>query len=442
MKKIFLLFILILTLVSCNNQSQTKYLFIDNLSYEGLEKPKREISSVDDMIYALDYMAFYRVSDKVSFKFTDDYKKSVFNPQQVINQAYDNADLADVYAIHLDDSNYKNDGVFTLYYSMSKDIATSKPTKEYDYKFIHNFDYKLNEGSSYELDINNRKEVECENSEQLYYLAMNGYNPKPKVGSMAEVIYNLAKEVLYKITTKDMDDFNKIKNIYDYLTNEIYYDFDTAYTTETYLVKEQAYYLEGVFLNKCAVCDGKAKAYALLLNMVGIDCYRVTGYNELGYDHAWNIVKYNNKYYTSCTTYGEPSPIDFKIDGENKFIVSNYNMLLQNRKTPFADEWEYVINKHRNIIDKIEDDAFDVYEKMSNNELNYKCNNLDDVKKLVNYVKEKYDINYKKIEFNYIGNDENFKNDLISYVKSLGNANALNPKYNIGDLYQIIFMGE
>lgn len=71
-----ILFISLLLLVSCsNNPSSTssstnplnKLFFASDLEEKDLPKPKEKISSLDEMIYALDYLAFYQIDKKVSF---------------------------------------------------------------------------------------------------------------------------------------------------------------------------------------------------------------------------------------------------------------------------------------------------------------------------------------------------------------------------------------
>mgnify|MGYP002624734026 CR=1 FL=1 len=456
MKKclVYMFFLLTILVVSCtknidntsdtssiNNTTLKSYFFVDELDDDDLKQPNKYINSIDDFIYLLDYLAFYQIDKKVSFYLSDDYKKEISAPRHAFKIAYNSSDLADVYAVVFDDSDYKDKGILSIKYSISKDIATVKSETDITIPFIHNYDYNFDENKNNNIkfkidDIKN--EISASNSEQLYYLAMNGYKPKPKKGSIAEEIYNKAKKILNSIIEDDMTEFQKIKAVYDYLTNEIYYDTETAYSLDTYLVKEQAYYLEGVFLNKCAVCDGKAKAYALLLNMLGIKCYRLTGVNELNYDHAWNIVNYDNKWYTSCTTYPEET---YNFD-EEKRIISSYNMLLQNDVTPYLQKWDYINYKHKELFNNIEEEPYDIFDMLSHDTINFKCENLDDVIKLIEEIKKLTSLDEYKIEFNYVGNDDNFQNELINYLRQQENVNLLNPLYNDNKIYSIIFFGE
>lgn len=71
-----ILFISLLLLVSCsNNPSSTssstnplnKLFFASDLEEKDLPKPKEKISSLDEMIYALDYLVFYQIDKKYHF---------------------------------------------------------------------------------------------------------------------------------------------------------------------------------------------------------------------------------------------------------------------------------------------------------------------------------------------------------------------------------------
>ncbi len=445
MKKFVIALFLSFFLISCSNDNKTNLSttnitkdeyqefiknkkYIDDLPNEDLKKPNKTISNLDDFIYVLDYLAFYRISDEIYFEIADDYAKTFYNPYQEYVKAYKEADLADVYNCVFKDDYYTKYQIISLKYSISKDIATNKPSYISNATILKNYDYKATGGFS--LNMDNKEEIDCETSEQLYYLVMNGYNPKPKDGSMALVIYNKAKEVIHDNISDDMDDFEKIMAIYDYLTYEIYYDKSTAYSSSNYLVKEQAYYLEGVFLNKCAVCDGKAKAYALLLNMLGIKCYRQTGKNGDA-DHAWNIVNYNDNWYVSCTTYGQPS--EFKLDDKN-LIVPNHSMMLTSKDTP-SNEWGYIPEKHTNIL--ISNTEYDIFSKIGNGK--YKISNIEAFDILYNEIKNN-DLKNKKIEFIYVGDfKEEFQNELIKYFDDSNNINILAPKTINGQIYEVIF---
>lgn len=158
--------------------------------------------------------------------------------------------------------------------------------------------------------------VVVETSEQLYFVAQNGYKPVPKTGSKAEELYDYAKYVLTRIITDAFTDIQKAHAIYDWVMWKVNYDYmltgGSAYQdmTLTESVKYEAYYLEGVFsqTRPYAVCDGIAKAYALMCNMENIDCVRVAGTARGDSDwggHAWNKVRLNGRWYIVDATWGD-----------------------------------------------------------------------------------------------------------------------------------------
>lgn len=91
-----------------------------------------------------------------------------------------------------------------------------------------------------------------------------------------------------KYDTKDMDDREKIKYVYDWVGKNT--DYDLTFTSSS---KNQSIY--SVFMRKKAVCAGFAKASQVIFQNIGIKSYGVTG-NTSG-RHMWNVVEYNGKYY-------------------------------------------------------------------------------------------------------------------------------------------------
>ena len=423
--------------------------YISDLPVEDLARPAEEIASAGDMVYALDYMAFYRVSGEIFFRIAPDFAEEIYNPYTVYRQASREADLADVYACQMDDSYYSDYGVIGIKYSMSRDIATEAPESVSETPVLPSFDYALLASNDSEAggsqapenelifatDDESKEPVSCENSEQLYYLAMNGFRPVPEPGSMAETLYEEAREVLRGLISREMSDFQKIKAVYDWLTTEVRYDAATAYSSETYLVREQAYYLEGVFLNRCAVCDGKAKAAALLLNMLGIPCYRTTGVNEGG-DHAWNMVCLEGKWYVLCTTYGQSD-----LSEELGYLVPNYSMLLAGAETPY--EW-YPADKHREIEALLETEPYDIFGAMGETAgVDLKIEDAAGLDALLAAAWEHGKA--CKAEFEYAGEDaEGFQEVLISRISDMKgvNAAAVRNADTAYPAYQIYFTGE
>lgn len=199
------------------------------------------------------------------------------------------------------------------------------PKEDYKKYELSKYDYPIdtNYAKPYEtaiptertfpIDAENVTEVEVGNTEQLFMAVQYGARPVfTKENSVAEKVYNNAREVLKEINNSDnLTDYQKAYNIYTYLGNNVKYDYVLyQYMSEIQDFSTRSFgnysifYLEGVFLdldNQYAVCDGLAKAYTLLCRIEGIECYKVNGevvYAKSPYaqerikeNHAWNKIK-------------------------------------------------------------------------------------------------------------------------------------------------------
>ena len=164
-------------------------------------------------------------------------------------------------------------------------------------------------------------------SEELYWAVENKITPICEKNSRAEIIYNKAKSVLNEIIKDDMTDYEKAISIFDWICVNTVYDYIDAsnqyYYLGIYYTENCAYYLEGVFLQGIAVCDGFSKAYSLLCNMEGIECVRITGLTGKNALHAWNKVKIDGIYYGVDITWTELKNADTEILSHKYFLVSD-----------------------------------------------------------------------------------------------------------------------
>lgn len=432
MKKI-ILFISLLLLVSCNNNPSTssstnslnKLFFASDLKEEDLPKPKEKISSLDEMIYALDYLAFYQIDKKVSFYIDNNYSKTFYNIYQEFSKAQEQVQIADVYPSFINYSLYVDYKVITINV-VPQQIAT-KSNSKLEASKIYEIDYQK-ESSDHQIPLekSNLKEIEVETSQQLYYVVENKYKPILKKNSIAEKIYFTAKDILNSIIDDTMNEYQKAKQIYNYICSEISYDYITSGESTYYLNENQAYFLEGVFLNQNAVCDGKSKAYSLLCNMENINNVRVTAINDKYQGHAYNYIKIFDKWYLSCTTFGSHR---MELKENEYYIVPSLNMFLTNYQTPYASNWGYDSKMHEDIKEKIE--------SQSNFELSI-IDNLNSFKEII----ESYHLNSLlniEIEFQYFKNINLFKEDIEKVYPSYEIVLLKNLPYE-NNYYSIIFL--
>lgn len=409
MKKIILfLTTLCLILSACTIKKHPDLTYADDLAKKDLKRPDIIIKNEKDFTYALDYLAYYQIDDEVYFKIQDDYAKKIKNIDQEFEKVYLMADLADVYNCNIETKYFAKEHLIGIHYAIAKDVASYPTHNKRAIIKIHNFDESKKENKPFPLAIEQKPRISCFTSEQLYYLAMHGYCPKPVKGSKADILYQKAKEIIFTYIQEKDSDFMKIKKIYEYLTSNILYDQETAKSSDRYLINRQAYYLEGVLLNHYAVCDGKAKTYALLLNMLGIPCLRTSG-KDGKKDHAWNMLKLDQKWYVSCTTYGQGKVID-----KLSMISPNYAMMLLAKEDFARYNWAYESDKYPEIVSLLATKAYPLYQTLKPNRL---VKNLDELINLVNTIKEKWQVNHK-LEFKYVGKDkEKFEEELKNYFK-------------------------
>lgn len=433
MKKI-ILFISLLLLVSCSNNPSSpssstnplnKLFFASDLEGKDLPKPKEKISSLDEMIYALDYLAFYQIDKKVSFYIDNNYSKTFYNIYQEFSKAQEQVQIADVYPSFINYSLYVDYKVITINV-VSQQIAT-KSNSKLEASKIYEIDYQK-ESSDHQIPLekSNLKEIEVETSQQLYYVVENKYKPILKKNSIAEKIYSTAKDILNSIIDDTMNEYQKAKQIYNYICSEISYDYITSGESAYNLNENQAYFLEGVFLNQNAVCDGKSKAYSLLCNMENIDNVRVTAINDKYQGHAYNYIKIFDKWYLSCTTFGSHR---MELKENEYYIVPSLNMFLTNYQTPYASNWGYDSKMHEDIKEKIE--------SQSNFELSI-IDNLNIFKEII----ESYHLNSLlniEVEFQYFKDINLFKEDIEKEYPSYEIVLLKNLPYE-NNYYSIIFL--
>ena len=109
-----------------------------------------------------------------------------------------------------------------------------------------------------------------------------------------------------------MTDFEKARAIYDWLIMNVTYDGElySMLTSAGGLENSNAYksfYLEGVFDEGVAVCDGISKAFSAMASIEGIPCVQVSGKqagNPSGVGHAWNKVYLDGSWYIVDATSG------------------------------------------------------------------------------------------------------------------------------------------
>lgn len=288
---------------ACNSKKE-KW-FAEGIQTTELSKIET-VRNREDLTNLIDYSAFYQ--KRVKAQVSDIYK-------QVLK---DNFDTETRWAVQYGDlaHNAEETQIFDAELESGFIEVFCKMPKRYGYKTgsntknkIYTLDYYLltkekNKKVNYKdlrLFKNNKGFIKVNNSEQLFYAALNGYFPLwDKNNKVLCKIMNDCLEILKFRHNKN--ELERIRRTYLYMVNESTYDLDVQRKRSTDYRDYAAYYLEGFFLYRQAVCDGLTKAYALLLALDGFEVYHVADVKKNIGGHAYNYVKVNGEYYLSSIT--------------------------------------------------------------------------------------------------------------------------------------------
>lgn len=123
-----------------------------------------------------------------------------------------------------------------------------------------------------------------------------------KLSSYDKDIYVEAKKVLDEIIRDGMSDFEKEVEIYDWVLQNIEYDYSRMDVLEE--TARDAYTPYGGLVYNEGVCLGYASTFQLLMDLAGVECMTVIGAGQNSREeHAWNLVKLNGEWYGADTTW-------------------------------------------------------------------------------------------------------------------------------------------
>lgn len=118
--------------------------------------------------------------------------------------------------------------------------------------------------------------------------------------------------VVKSLDISEVGDYEKVKSIYDFITENIYYDDEGLKNDDI-----NVFTAYGAITNHKAVCQGYALLLYRMLLEQGINCRVVAADNgissaEMG--HAWNLIMLNGKYYYADSTW-EAELVHGETDG-------------------------------------------------------------------------------------------------------------------------------
>ena len=242
------------------------------------------------------------------------------------------------------------------------------------------------------LPIDEKTEsAKVSNSNELYRAVSCGQKPifaDDKSGIALKKLYDEARDVLTTYVSDDMSDYEKVAVIYDWIVNVVDYDYAAAQLQGDDTGKYNAFYLEGVFNDHRAVCDGKSKAFALLCGMENIKAVRVVGYADknlkdldlsskkvlASIGHAWNKVLIDadddgvKEWYVVDTTWGDVAVNNEGASG-GVYEYLNYAYFLKTdediQDTHLAKTYNPIantdVNVYKKTVIKVGSASFDLY---------------------------------------------------------------------------------
>ena len=125
--------------------------------------------------------------------------------------------------------------------------------------------------------------------------------------------------VLEELDLDGLDNYEKICAIYDYICENVEYDYENL-NDSSYMLKHTAY---AALINGTSVCQGYALLFYRLALEEGIDARIVTGTANSG-DHGWNIVELGGAYYyLDCTWDAGKDSYTYFLLGSTNFLADH-----------------------------------------------------------------------------------------------------------------------
>ena len=132
-------------------------------------------------------------------------------------------------------------------------------------------------------------------------------------------------QVLKELNLQDAHEYDKVMGVYDWITEEVQYDFDN-YDDNAYTLKHSTY---AAMIDRCAVCQGYATLLYRMLLSLGVDCRYIGGRAD-NESHAWVIIKLDGKYYNADPTW------DRDLKGHYRyFLIPNSNFATHQRSSEY-----------------------------------------------------------------------------------------------------------
>lgn len=115
-----------------------------------------------------------------------------------------------------------------------------------------------------------------------------------------------------KLNVFDKSDYEKAKAVYDWICENVTYDYQSS---EADVLKNTAYQ---ALTKGTAQCEGYSNLFYRMMKDLGVETRLIAGTYDGG-GHAWNIVKIGNKWYGIDTTHGS------QLQDQNQTVTTDKN---------------------------------------------------------------------------------------------------------------------
>ncbi len=159
-----------------------------------------------------------------------------------------------------------------------------------------------------------------------------------------EEIALLEKEtdrILEELINPDLEEYDKIKTIHDYIVNNVKYDVVRNENEKSKYNSNTAY---GVIIEGYGICNGYTDALAIFLTKLGYDNYKIAttpeliSYSKSG--HVWNAVNFEGNWLHIDLTWDDP------VSNDGKDYLFHTYFLVNNEAMVEADKGETTIEEH------------------------------------------------------------------------------------------------
>lgn len=194
---------------------------------------------------------------------------------------------------------------------------------------LNNYIHPFNSFTNIKTSLNENGEITL----TVYYLYTD---------EQIAAINNKVDELLGSLLTDQMDGYEKIKTIHDYIVNNTKYDVERNEENSSAYNSFTAY---GPLFEGYATCNGYTDLMAIFLTRLGYDNFKVaTTPEEMVYSttgHIWNAVFFEGSWLHIDLTWDDP------VSSDNRDYLFHTYFLVTTEAMHEADQGETVIEEHQ-----------------------------------------------------------------------------------------------